>query len=109
MPKSRSHLKAKRRRLDPAFKSLIPLFEQLHEVQKRAKKLGIFIGDRELLTCPKCGLQEDVAFSGLLQVTRPPHLGEDTRLRFETVRRRPDYWRCPACKKEFKAPDEPVL
>lgn len=107
MPQSRPRHKSKLRRLDPAFKSLIPLFEQLHEAQKRAQKLGIFIGDRELLTCPDCGLQEDVAFSGMLQVTRPPHLGEDTGLRFKTVRRRPDLWSCPACKREFKAPDEP--
>lgn len=103
MPRKRVRQRTKDRSLDPAFKSLIPLFNQLYEAQKKAKKLGIFVGDRELLTCPKCGLHEDVAFSGMLQVTMPPHLGEDTGLRFKTARRRPARWRCPACKKEFKA------
>ena len=93
--------------VDATVKSLGPLMRRLQQAQQRAKKLGIFIEDRELLTCPKCGLHEDVAFSGMLQVTMPPHLGEDTGLRFKTVRGRPGRRRCPACKKEFKEPKEP--
>lgn len=101
--------KANSRSLDPAFRSFVPLFRRLYEAQQRAKKLGIFIEDRDLLTCPQCGLHEDIAFSGMLQVTMPPHLGEDTGLRFKAVKRRSGHWCCPACKKEFKAPDESVL
>ena len=106
MSQKRSRLKVKRRGLDPAFRSFIPLVEQLVEVQKRMKKLGLFIEDRELLTCPKCGLQEDVTFSGMLAVTMPPHQSEDTGLRFKTVKRRANSWRCPACKAEFAAPEQ---
>ncbi len=69
------------------------------------KELGLFIEDRELLTCPKCGLQEDVTFSGILEVTMPPHQGEDTGLRFKNVKRRSNFWRCPACKAAFAAPE----
>lgn len=37
---------------------------QLVRVREKARKLGIYVGDRELLTCPKCGIMEDVLADG---------------------------------------------
>ena len=48
---------------------------ELEEIKHRARALGIFTDDRELLACPVCGLLEDVAIMGLL-ITYPidsPH------------------------------------
>lgn len=45
---------------------LIDLCKELHRIKQHAEALGIFTNDRELLTCPKCGLQEDVQADGRL-------------------------------------------
>ncbi len=37
--------------------SLFDLCKELHRIKQHAEALGIFTNDRELLTCPKCGLQ----------------------------------------------------
>ena len=42
---------------------LIPLVQRLKRAKKLARKLGLFAEDRELLTCPRCGLAEDVDIS----------------------------------------------
>jgi hypothetical protein len=39
---------------------------RIAELQKTARRLGIFTEDRALLTCPTCGLMEDVLFDGRL-------------------------------------------
>ena len=46
--------------------SLFDLCKELHRIKQHAEALGIFTNDRELLTCPKCGLQEDVQADGRL-------------------------------------------
>ena len=62
----------------------------------KAKALGLFANDRELLECPVCGLMENVAAAGGgLFTCRPESLDEDTGLRFEELSR--DRFRCPAC------------
>lgn len=82
------------------YPELRRLVEALIKARAEAEKLGLFLYDREPLTCPKCGLREDVTFEGYLLVTRPGARERDTGLRFEanekTLRAR-----CPACKTRF--------
>ncbi len=42
------------------------LAKRIVSMKEKGKKLGMFVEDRELLSCPKCGLEEDVASEGLL-------------------------------------------
>ena len=90
------------------IKTFRPLFRELDKAKKAAAKLGIFTNERELLTCPKCYLQEDVAATGMLFVTTPSDRYHDTGLRFKKAHRRLSYWRCPACGTEFPEPPEPA-
>lgn len=39
---------------------------QLQKIYQQAEIAGLFIGDRELLNCAHCGLQEDVLTDGRL-------------------------------------------
>ncbi|MBI4487712.1 MAG: hypothetical protein HY694_01385 [Deltaproteobacteria bacterium] len=48
------------------------LAKRLAALREHARSLGIFTGDRELLECEKCGLLEDVTFTGQLITWRPP-------------------------------------
>ncbi len=79
------------------------LAKQLVSLKKQAKKVGIFVEDRELLSCPQCGLEEDVACRGLLIVSYPSNVGVDTGLRFQEVDFETNRFRCPACGTEFDA------
>ena len=79
-------------------KSLEPLRSlagKLTVLQAEARALGMFVGDRELVACPRCGLTEDVSFTGLLITCRPTAFGEDTGLRFEEIKA--GKFRCPNC------------
>ena len=60
---------------------LIKLVRELKSLKAAARKLGLFAEDRELLTCPRCGLQEDVDIRGMLLVTAPGNRHCDTGLR----------------------------
>jgi hypothetical protein len=71
------------------------LASRLVALQEQARSLGIFAGDRELLECRKCGLLEDVTFTGQLMTWRPPAEGQDTGLRFQELSQ--NHFRCPAC------------
>ena len=53
------------------------------ELQEQARSLGLFLEDRELLECPKCGLLEDVTIGGILITYMPSAEEKDTGLRFE--------------------------
>ena len=78
---------------------LMDLFRQLHQIQVQAKALGIFTDERDLLTCPKCGLFEDVTYDGFLITSRTLSLPPlDTGLRFHEIT--PDTFRCPSCQSE---------
>lgn len=83
---------------------LISLARKLKKAQAAARKLGLFVEDRELLTCPRCGLQEDVAVDGRLLVTGSGNRRCDTGLRFTQVMKRGGWWRCPSCKSVLKSP-----
>ncbi len=80
------------------------LARRLVSVKEKAKKLGMFVEDRELLTCPNCCLEEDVACNGLLIVYYPSNAGVDTGLRFHEVNSVTNRFRCPSCSAEFNAP-----
>ena len=71
------------------------LARQLAVVQAEARALGIFVDDRELLACRRCGLAEDVSFAGLLITNCSTDPVEDTGLRFEEITS--GKFRCPKC------------
>jgi len=77
------------------------LARRLVSIKEKARKVGIFVEDRELLSCPKCGLEEDVASQGLLIVSYPSNTGIDTGLRFREVKNGSNRFRCPACGEEL--------
>lgn len=70
--------------------------KRLKRVQDQARKLGLFCEDRELLSCPNCGLTEDVTIEGRLITVHDVEEGTDIGLRFSE----PDengVSRCPRC------------
>lgn len=78
------------------------LAAEIAALQAKARALGLFANDRELLECPACGLMENVAAGGGLFTCRPESLNEDTGLRFEELFR--DRFRCPACGATVREP-----
>jgi hypothetical protein len=81
--------------------SVEPLARQLLDLQRQAHALGIFVGDRELLACPKCGLTEDVLSDGRL-VTFYGSRGPDTGLRFAEPTLAAGRYTCPRCGGEAR-------
>ena len=81
---------------------LIPLVRELERIKQRARALGMFTDDRELLECPKCGLLEDVTAEGLL-ITYPKASEEmkDCGMRFKPVDE--STFECPSCETRIKA------
>ena len=88
--------------MNRSLEPLHSLAARLVSLQKRAKALGVFANDRELLECPRCGLMEDVTTIGLLITCRATALGEDTGLRF--VQLADDIFRCPSCSQRVEVP-----
>jgi hypothetical protein len=82
-------------------KGLLLLAHQLVAIKKKAKKLGLFTDDRDLLTCQRCGLMEDVAAFGRLIACWTVG-AKDTGLRFKPIGRTPRFFRCPACASQVK-------
>jgi len=77
--------------------SLLAAVRQLQEVMHRAQALGLFTEDREFLTCPSCGLWEDVTIDGLLVVYQKDDATHiDSGLRFREVDER--HYVCPECE-----------
>ncbi len=80
---------------------LVGLFRQVQQLQAQAKALGIFTDERNLLTCPNCGLFEDVTFDGFLITSRTFSKEPlDTGLRFCEIA--PDTYSCPYCQSEVQ-------
>ena len=88
------------------MKALRALATQIVARQKHSRAWGLFAGDRELLTCAKRGLLEDVTMSGYLITSRPDSDHEDTGLRFEELA--DGCFRCPACGATVREEDELV-
>ena len=80
----------------PSVDSLTAMASRIVELQKTARRLGIFIDDRELIACSKCGLMEDVLFDGRLVTCREAG-GDDTGLRFSEHPRAEGLFVCPEC------------
>jgi hypothetical protein len=80
------------------------LASELKDLQAKARALGLFDNTRELVRCPKCGLEEDVTCEGLLITTKPDYHGLDTGLRF--AEKPAGTFRCPVCKTKFAGDDE---
>ena len=72
---------------------LIPLVRELERIKQRARALGMFTDDRELLECPKCGLMEDVTAVGLL-ITYPKASGIEAQIATLTAYRKPLIHEC---------------
>ena len=70
--------------------------EDVLAVADQAEQLGIFTADRDLLTCPSCGLMEDVLFDGRLVVVAPADPATDVGVRFVEEGSTGRY-RCPGC------------
>lgn len=85
-----------------ALKELRALAAEVVGWQAKARAMGLFANDRELLECPGCGLQEDVTFSGHLITSPRVAVGRDTGLRFEELPR--GGFRCPACGATVREP-----
>jgi predicted RNA-binding Zn-ribbon protein involved in translation (DUF1610 family) len=76
---------------------LIDLCKELHRIKQQAEALGIFANDRELLTCPKCGLQEDIQADGrLMSIEKDSQDFADTGLRFVDTGN--GQFSCPRCQ-----------
>lgn len=69
---------------------------QVQMLKQQATALGIFVADRELLTCPQCSLMEDVLIDGtLVTYIGEVEISEDSGLRF--AEREPGLFTCPSC------------
>ncbi|MFH1437279.1 MAG: hypothetical protein ABIJ56_16345 [Pseudomonadota bacterium] len=90
-------------KLPPGIEALA---RHLAKIKKKARKLGIFTNDRELLTCPKCGFLEDVTCDGQLITCKATRLGKDTGLRFTEIIKAAGRLRCPACGSEVTASED---
>lgn len=76
---------------------LIDLCKELHRIKQQAEALGIFTNDRELLTCPKCGLQEDIQADGrLMTIEKDSEDFTDSGLRFLDAGN--GQFSCPRCQ-----------
>jgi len=76
---------------------LIDLCKERHRIKQHAEALGIFTNDRELLTCPKCGLQEDIQADGrLMTIEKDSEDFTDCGLRF--VDAGDGQFSCPRCQ-----------
>ena len=83
---------------------LAQLAKRLQEVHHRAEAAGLFIEDRDLLQCPRCGLMEDVGFDGrLMTYLRTDADTKDSGLRFELNKKQ---CICPFCHLVFSPPAE---
>jgi hypothetical protein len=54
------------------------LAKEIEQVKKQQRRLGLFCHDRELLSCSRCGLEEDVTFESFLIVTKHTDRNADT-------------------------------
>lgn len=102
MPNKRRFNKSEEKSLRNLVAVISPLAAQLRDIRQKAKELGIFTDDRELLECPHCGLLEDVACDGQLFTCKSgdPTL-RDTGLRFQEISSK--RFRCPMCQSILKA------
>jgi len=71
------------------------LLRQIRHVHHLAREVGIFLNDRELLSCNSCGLLEDVDITGRLITYKSGDPVFDSGMRF--VKGEGDTYVCPVC------------
>jgi hypothetical protein len=81
------------------------LAKKIEQIKGQQRRLGFFCHDRELLSCSRCGLEEDVACEGLLIVINRTNRDADTGLRFAAVDEEKGLYRCPGCGKDVRVPE----
>ncbi|MBW2590483.1 MAG: hypothetical protein JRD71_07165 [Deltaproteobacteria bacterium] len=70
------------------------LLREIRHVHGLAREAGIFLNDRELLSCNRCGLLEDVDITGRLITYKSGEAVFDSGMRFEKGERDTQ---CPLC------------
>lgn len=71
------------------------LFRQIRHVYRLAQENGLFLNDRELLSCDSCGLLEDVDITGRLITYKSGEAVFDSGMTFE--KGEGDTYVCPVC------------
>jgi len=71
------------------------LLRQIGHVHRLAREAGLFLNDRELLSCDRCGLLEDVDINGQLITYKSSEAVFDSGMRFE--KGEGDTHVCPVC------------
>jgi hypothetical protein len=61
------------------------LANKIEQIKEQQRRLGLFCHDRELLSCSRCGLEEDITFEGFLIVSNLSGPSIDTGLRFSVA------------------------
>jgi hypothetical protein len=74
---------------------LYSMAEAINELNLKLTTLGGFDHSRELLSCPACGLFEEVTDKGMLITAESDYPEDDTGLRFTKVNE--GEWECPDC------------
>ena len=87
------------------FPELRALAKEIEQIKEQQRRLGLFCHDRELLSCSRCGLEEDVTGEGFLTVAKIPSTGVDIGLRFSEVDEEKGLYWCPGCGNEVTVPD----
>lgn len=89
----------------PPDQSLIELCAALQELRSHASSLGLFTEMREFLTCPKCGLHEDVLIDGrLVTYQGMADVVTDSGLRFTPTAN--ENFVCPLCGEIVATPTD---
>ena len=92
----------KRMKISSGF---LALAKELKRIREQQSQLGLFCHDRELLSCPKCEIEEDVTFDGFLIVAHCASPGIDTGLKFSAVDEEQGLYRCPVCGRAVLVPE----
>lgn len=102
-PRKASKRKTSRERSqEDDFAPIIALAQQFAALTNKARALGIFVDDRGLLMCSRCGLMEDVLIGGLLITYHHGRDPIDTGLRFKESKAEGRFT-CPKCGMEIGA------
>ena len=89
---------------DALANSIGAVVRQFGDIESRARALGLFTGNRDLLDCPTCGLMEDVLFGGTLITCHAATSGHDTGLRFVEDPDDDGKFTCPECGSDVGLP-----
>lgn len=83
-------------------KAILPLAKEITKLNKQAEELGLFLNDRELYECQKCGWMEDVECEGRLFSTFRD-MPEIKNYHFRAIQNKGSkYYQCPICREVLK-------